>query len=80
VDKFARLIQAMKLSADQVLAEAGYLPARPKGPQLPDPETYLRLHYKLSPAKLEIATSFLEFLARKNRRGPKAEAEPRRRN
>lgn len=78
IEKFARLIQAMKVSADQVLSEAGYLTARPN-PKLPDPETYLRAQYKLSPAKLELATSFLEFLSRKERRRPKTEAEPSRR-
>ncbi|MDE3076171.1 MAG: helix-turn-helix domain-containing protein [Chloroflexota bacterium] len=75
VEKFSRLIQALKVSADHVLAEAGYLATGPKGPKLLDPETYLRLQYKLTPAKLAMATSYLEFLARKDRRRPKAEAE-----
>lgn len=79
VKRFARLIQALKVDADQVLAEAGLLATRPKGPKLPDPETYLRLHYNLPPEKLELATNFLELLARKGRRHPRAEAETRRR-
>ncbi len=77
VDKFARLIQALKVSADHVLAEAGYLATDPKGPKLPDPETYLRLQYKLTPAKLAMATNYLEFLARQDRRRLRAEAEPK---
>lgn len=77
VRRFSRLIQALKVDADQVLAEAGFLARRPKSPKLPDPETYLRLHYNLSADKLELATSFLEMLARRERRRPKAETEGR---
>ena len=77
VDKFARLIQALKVSADHVLAEAGYLASGPKGPKLPDPETYLRLQYKLTPAKVQMATTFLKFLARQGQFKAKAEAEPK---
>lgn len=77
IEKFARLVQAMKVSADQVLTEAGYLPKRSKGKPL-DPHSYLRDHYKLSPANLELATKFLEMLARTQRRGMQAEKEPRR--
>lgn len=77
IEKFVRLLLAFKVSADQVLAEAGYLPSK-KTP-MPDPEQFLRAHYKLSPANLATATDFLEFLARKQKRGPKAEKEPTRR-
>lgn len=76
LDKFARLILALKISADQVLAEAGYLPKHPAN--LPDTESYLRDRYKLSGASLETATAFLEFLARQQRRR-RAEPETRRR-
>lgn len=79
VGRFARLIQALKVDADQVLAEAGFLATRPKAPKLPDPETYLRLHYDLPPEKLQLATNFLQLLARKERRRPKAASESRRR-
>jgi transcriptional regulator with XRE-family HTH domain len=75
VKKFARLIQALKVDADQVLAEAGFLSAHPKAAKLPDPETYLRLRYKLPADKLALATDFLEMLSRQERRRPKAEAE-----
>ena len=75
VRRFARLIQALKVDADQVLAEAGFLAKRPRAPKLPDPETYLCLHYKLPADKLELAMNFLELLARKERRRPRAEAE-----
>jgi transcriptional regulator with XRE-family HTH domain len=77
IEKFARLVQAMQVSADQVLAEAGYLPKRSKDKPV-DPHSYLRDRYKLSPANLELATKFLEFLARSQRRGLQAEKEPRR--
>lgn len=73
VDKFARLVMAMKLSADQVLAEAGYLTKKPNA--LPDPESYLRSQYKLSPANLAVAMRFLEFLADGKKHKPKAERE-----
>lgn len=77
IEKFARLVRAMQLSADQVLAEAGYLPRQTQ--KLPDLPTYLRSRYKLSPADLDLAIKFLEFLANKpRRRHPKSEKEPRR--
>lgn len=74
IEKFVRLLLAFKVSADQVLAEAGYLPSK-KTP-MPHPEEFLRAHYKLSPTNLATATDFLEFLSRKQKRGPKAEKEP----
>src|SRR5262245_14455054 len=79
VKRFARLIQALKVDADQVLAEAGFLANQPRASKLVDPETYLRFRYKLSPEKLELATNFLDLLARKERRRPRAESEGRRR-
>jgi len=66
LDKFARLIAAMGLSADQVLEEAGYVP--PSQEELPEPVAYLRKRYHLSPNSLEMATAFLEFLAARDRR------------
>lgn len=78
IEKFARLVRAMQLSADQVLAEAGYLPrvAQKKQPDLP---TYLRAQYKLSPANLELAVQFIQFLSqpKRQRRDRQAEKEPR---
>jgi len=67
----------MQLSADQVLAEAGYLPRTSE--KRPDIPTLLRTQYKLSPADLQLAMSFLEFLARgkKRPRRPRAETEAR---
>lgn len=79
VKRFARLIQALKVDADQVLAEAGFLTARPKAPKLPDPATYLRLHYKLPAEKLELAMNFLDLLSRKERRRATGEARLERR-
>ena len=77
IEKFARLLLALKVSADQVLAEAGYLPTRTS--KMPSPEEFLRAHYKLSPANLIQATDFLEFLTRKQKRRINAEKEPTRR-
>lgn len=78
IEKFVRILLAFKVSADQVLAEAGYLPPA-SATRKPDPTEVLRAHYKLSPANLAMATDFLEFLARKQRRGAKAAKEPTRR-
>lgn len=74
IERFVRLVQAMRLSADQVLGEIGYLPH--SNPKLPEPEDYLRDKYKLGPADARMAATFLEFLARKSKR-PRAEKEPR---
>jgi len=71
VERFVRLLLAMKLSADQVLGEIGYLPH--SNPKLPEPEDYLRMKYKLSPSDAQMAAMFLEFLARKKK--PRAEKE-----
>lgn len=76
IEKFARLIQAMQLSADKVLAEAGYLPQMKNN--LPDPKTYLVNRYKLSGSNLQTAMKFLEFLARAEKRHPQSEREANR--
>ncbi|MGH3442623.1 MAG: helix-turn-helix domain-containing protein [Nitriliruptorales bacterium] len=73
IDKFARLIQAMRVSADKVLAEAGYLPQMKEN--LPNPKTYLVNQYKLSGTNLQTAIKFLEFLARAEKRRPQTERE-----
>jgi len=74
IEKFARLVRALSISADQVLAEMGLLP-KGAAPRI-DPKALLRAHYKLSPTDLRNALDFLEFLSRKSGR-PKAEKEPR---
>lgn len=65
LEKFTRLIQAMDLSADQVLRLAGYLPPKPEGLE-PSIQNVLRSRYKLTPTKLQMAIEFLEFLARRD--------------
>lgn len=71
IDKFARLIKAMQVSADKVLAEAGYIPQMKNN--LPDPKTYLVNQYKLSGPSLQMAIKFLDVLARSEKRRPQAE-------
>jgi transcriptional regulator with XRE-family HTH domain len=71
LEKFARLIRAMDLSADDVLQQAGYLPPKPHD-ELPAPQDYLRDKYQLPQARVQLATEFLEFLARGRRPRPKA--------
>jgi transcriptional regulator with XRE-family HTH domain len=73
INKFARLIQAMQVSADKVLAEAGYIPQVKNS--LPDPKTYLVNQYKLSGPSLQMAIKFLDVLARSEKRRPQAERE-----
>lgn len=73
IEKFARLIQAMQVSADKVLAEAGYIPQVKSN--LPDPKTYLVNQYKLSGPSLQMAMKFLDVLARAEKRHPQAERE-----
>src|SRR5215467_11779214 len=41
MDKFARLIEVLNLSADEILQEAGYLPRQAR-PALPELDDYLR--------------------------------------
>lgn len=66
LDKFTRLLRAMNLSADQVLEEAGYLPARKR--TSPSVEDVLRDAYKLPQPKLQLALEFLEFLSHRQSR------------
>lgn len=73
IDKFARLIQAMQVSADKVLAEAGYIPQVKNN--LPDPKTYLVNQYHLSGPSLQMAIKFLDVLARSEKRRPQAERD-----
>lgn len=67
LDKFCRIAEALGLSADDLLREAGYLAPKPKSP-LPEPDNYLRERYKLSPEGIEQAVEFLEFLTDRERR------------
>ncbi len=73
IDKFARLIKAMQVSADKVLAEAGYIPQMKNN--LPDPKTYLVSQYHLSGPSLQMAIKFLDVLARSEKRRPQPERE-----
>lgn len=61
LEKFTRLLQAMDLSADEVLGQAGYLTTPRR--KAADVEETLRSRYKLSPAKLQQALDFLDFLS-----------------
>jgi transcriptional regulator with XRE-family HTH domain len=61
LEKFTRLLQAMDLSADEVLGQAGYLTTPRR--KTADVEETLRSRYKLSPAKLQQALDFLDFLS-----------------
>ncbi len=61
LDKFSRVVSVLDLSADQVLREAGYLPGG--AGELLEPRAYLATRFDLSPANLDIALAFLEFLA-----------------
>ena len=63
LEKFTRLIQAMDLSADQVLGQAGYLTTAPR--EAANVKETLRARYKLSPARLQQALEFLDFLSRR---------------
>ena len=74
IEKFARLVRALSISADEVLAQMG-LATGPAAEAL-NPKAFLRSEYKLSPVDLQSALDFLEFLSRKSDR-PKAEKEPR---
>ncbi len=75
LDKFSRIVQVLGLSADRVLREAGYLPATKEG--LPDPRSYLRAAFGLSPKGGEQALAFLEFLASRERAAARAPRSPR---
>jgi XRE family transcriptional regulator of biofilm formation len=69
LDKFVRLVQALGVSADQLLTEAGYLPKAKAG--APDIKGAIRASYKLSPKGVEEATTFLEFLALREKKARK---------
>jgi transcriptional regulator with XRE-family HTH domain len=67
LDKFCRITEALGISADELLQEAGYIKAKPKAP-FPEPEDYLRERYRLSPEGVERGVEFLEFLVNRERR------------
>lgn len=61
LDKFSRIVKALGLSTDEVLAEAGYLPKTDR--TLPEPTDYLRQRFGLTSQATEQAISFLEYLS-----------------
>lgn len=77
LEKFARLIRAMDLSADEVLQKAGYLPHKPPK-ELASPENYLRDYYRLPQTKIQLALEFLKFLSRRQPRRTAARPKARR--
>jgi transcriptional regulator with XRE-family HTH domain len=60
VAKFALLVEALQMSADQLLGEAGYL-RRPKTP-MPDPHRYLASQFGLDRRQIRSALDYVEFL------------------
>lgn len=69
IDKFSRLLIALDLSADRVLAEAGYLPKAKTSATSPSSlRGFLAERYKLSPADAAMTETFVEFLRHKSRR------------
>ncbi len=60
LEKFSRLIAVLGASADQVLREAGFLPA--KSTRLAERRTVLVEHFGLSPRDAEETLTFLGFL------------------
>ncbi len=75
LDKFSRIVRALGLSADRVLRDAGYLPATSEG--LPEPSSYLKATFGLSPKGGEQALAFIEFLASRERAATRAQRPPR---
>ncbi len=74
--KFARLVKALRISADDLLTEAGYLPqVIGKGLAAPEPKAYLKAHYDLTPSNLNLAMKFLDTLASSQTPRPRAEPE-----
>lgn len=67
LDKLARILEVLDLSADEVLQEAGYLPVKPRAP-LPGLDVYLRMKLKLSPEDMVQALGFLDFLTTRAKR------------
>lgn len=69
IDKLTRLLIALELSADHVLAEAGYLPQRkPMTQPHSSLKRFLVERYKLSAADVALTENFVEFLKHKNRK------------
>jgi len=66
LDKFSRIIQALGLSADQVLQEAGYLPLSDW--TMPEPRIYLRERLGLPRQAQDQAIAYLEFLGDRSSR------------
>ncbi len=60
LEKFARMIAVLGASAEQVLREAGFLPAKPTGRA--ERKTVLVEHLGLSQRDAEEALTFLGFL------------------
>lgn len=79
--KFARLVKALRISADDLLAEAGYLPqVIGKSLAAAEPKAYLKARYNLTPSNLDLAMRFLDTLARSQTPARRAEPEsPKRR-
>jgi transcriptional regulator with XRE-family HTH domain len=67
LDKFCQIAEALRVTPDDLLREAGYLPATPKS-TLPEPEDYMRERYQLTPDGIRQALDFLDFLAARERR------------
>lgn len=60
VDKLLRILQALDLGIEEILEEAGYLPAKER--TLPEPAAYLRQRYRLPESSIQQAISFLDYL------------------
>lgn len=60
VAKFALLVEALNISADQLLTQAGYLD-RP-APARPEPRRYLATEFQLEPDQVRAALDYLAFL------------------
>jgi transcriptional regulator with XRE-family HTH domain len=74
--KFARLVKALRISADDLLAEAGYLPhVIGKRLAAPGPKAYLKARYNLTPSNLNLAMKFLDTLASSQTLRPRVEPE-----
>lgn len=69
LDKFARIVEALGVSADDLLRQAGYLSS--KQADLPKIESYLAKTHRLSPEGIRRAVAFLEFLTEEERAATK---------
>lgn len=65
VEKLAAIVRALKVSAEEVLARAGYLEGQGV---LPEPEAYLKSKLGLKPGEAREAVRFIEFLLAKRER------------